>query len=405
MSCKVLHVLDHSIPLHSGYTFRSKGILNAQRNLGLDTYHLTSTKHYIVSNSYKLSETIDGLKFYRTLPTCEALYKFPAINQLQVIRDTKKRLEKLVHKIKPDIIHAHSPALNGTAAAVISKRHKIPFVYEIRAFWEDAAVDNGSTEFNSFRYKLSRRLETNVIKKADYVTTICEGLKSDIVNRGINANKIRVVGNGVDDDLLLFPKKDNVSKLQEKFNLKSKYVLGFIGSFYSYEGLAQLIEVTKLLVGENKDILVMLIGGGEEESKLKGLVEQYNLSEYVKFTGRVPHEQVKDYFGVINAIVCPRISTRLTETVTPLKPLEAMAQRCIAIVSDVGGHKELINHGKTGYLYTANDVQSLYKCILHAMDNKIEVSNILNNAEKYVRSQRTWQSIGKKYLEIYTSLI
>ncbi|MCH9672006.1 MAG: glycosyltransferase, partial [Gammaproteobacteria bacterium] len=140
---KILHVLDHSIPLQSGYTFRSRSILEHQRAMGWETVHLTSAKHQVDPPPPPLEE-VDGLSFYRT-PLITSMEKIPVANQLGIVRSLEKRLAEVVAIEKPDLIHAHSPCLNGVAALRVGRRAKLPVVYECRAFWEDAAVDHGTS--------------------------------------------------------------------------------------------------------------------------------------------------------------------------------------------------------------------------------------------------------------------
>ena len=154
---KILHILDHSIPLHSGYTFRTKAILEQQRKLGWETFHVTSPKQGVATAPI---EEVDGFTFYRSekpkglLQQCRFL-----INGL-FCSHWSKRLDEIIPEIKPDILHAHSPALNGLAALKVAKKHKIPLVYECRAFWEDAAVDHGTTTEGGLRYRFTKMLET-----------------------------------------------------------------------------------------------------------------------------------------------------------------------------------------------------------------------------------------------------
>ena len=179
---KILHILDHSIPLHSGYTFRTRAILEQQRKLGWDTYHVTSAKH--LGNTAAFEE-IDGLQFYRSDQPTGWLAGLPVVNQWAIVETLYRRLIEIIPQIKPDVLHAHSPALNGLAALRAAHKYRLPLVYECRAFWEDAAVDHGTTLEGSVRYRLTKYLETFVFKRADAVTTICEGLRGDIARRGI----------------------------------------------------------------------------------------------------------------------------------------------------------------------------------------------------------------------------
>src|SRR4051812_31747638 len=219
---RVLHVLDHSIPLHSGYTFRTRSILREQRALGWETFHVTGSKQ---NSAEALEETVDGLHFYRTPPSNGALSKLPVLNQMEVIDGLVKRLGEIIPQIKPDVLHAHSPSLNAIAALRAGKKFGIPVVYEVRAFWEDAAVDHGTATENGLRYRLTRALETYALKRADAVTTICEGLRKDIVARGIPADKVTVIPNAVDIDKFSVGGNADL-QLKEKLGLAGTRLIG-----------------------------------------------------------------------------------------------------------------------------------------------------------------------------------
>ena len=154
---KILHVLDHSIPLHSGYSFRTLAILREQRRMGWETAHLTTSKHYGATSE---EEDFDGFHFFRTRVPTTGWRTRPVLNQWAVVTDTAKRLDQVIAVTRPDVLHAHSPCLNGIAALQAGRRAKLPVVYEMRASWEDAAVDHGTTTEGSLRYRLSRALET-----------------------------------------------------------------------------------------------------------------------------------------------------------------------------------------------------------------------------------------------------
>ncbi|MCS6947474.1 MAG: glycosyltransferase, partial [Steroidobacteraceae bacterium] len=195
MTYRILHVLDHSVPLHSGYAFRTLAILEQQRRFGWETIQLTSSKHYAATAD---EEEVDGFRFHRTRAPARGWRAWPLANQWAVIHDTRRRIEQLVERMRPHILHAHSPCLNGIAALHAGRRLRVPVVYEMRASWEDAAVDHGTTRPGSLRYRASRALETWTLRRADAVTTICEGLRRDILGRGIPADKITVIPNAVD---------------------------------------------------------------------------------------------------------------------------------------------------------------------------------------------------------------
>ncbi|MEQ1531006.1 MAG: TIGR04063 family PEP-CTERM/XrtA system glycosyltransferase [Methylococcales bacterium] len=397
---KILHILDHSIPLHSGYTFRTKAILEQQRKLGWQTFHVTSAKHSVAKAPI---EEVDGLTFYRSEQPGGLLAKMPVVNQWAVVQSLAKRLDEIIPDLKPDLLHAHSPSLNGLAALTVAKKYNLPLVYECRAFWEDAAVDHGTTTEGSLRYRLTKFLETRVFKQADAITTICEGLRADIVSRGINADKVTVIPNAVDIEKFSFGVKPDAD-LRTQLGLQDKVVLGFIGSFYAYEGLPLLLDALPLIVAKQPQIRLLLVGGGPQEQLIKDKTEALGLQEQVIFTGRVPHDLVQQYYNQVDVFVYPRLSMRLTELVTPLKPLEAMAQGRLVVASDVGGHKELIQDQQTGCLFKAGDAGALATAVLNLLDNKSQWEQQKSAARQFVENERNWQASVSRYQPLYAKL-
>jgi PEP-CTERM/exosortase A-associated glycosyltransferase len=404
MEMHILHILDHSIPLHSGYTFRTRAIIDQQRKLGWTTDHVTSSKHNMVTTPSGQEETIEGLKFYRTPVKKNLLLELPVINQFNIVTTLEARLLEIVPRIKPDVLHAHSPALNGLAAIKVGTRLGIPVVYEIRAFWEDAAVDHGTSKEWGLRYKLTRALETYVIKKANAITTICEGLRGDIVARGIPEDKVTVIPNAVDINLFQYGGEAD-QELVNRLGLQGKLVIGFIGSFYAYEGLHILLEALPIIIKKIPNITVLLVGGGPQESYLKEIVAKNQLQNHVIFTGRVPHSEVQNYYNSIDILVYPRISIRLTELVTPLKPLEAMAQGRLLMASNIGGHRELIVDKRTGVLFEPNNPQSLAASVFYLQENKASWLEIRENARRFVDQDRNWAKSVERYKPIYEKLV
>ena len=400
---KVLHVFDHSIPLHSGYTFRSRAILREQRELGITTCHVTSPKQ---GDTTLDEETIEGLHFYRSEVPSGLFASLPLLNQLAIVASLKKRLKEVVEKEKPDIIHAHSPALNGLAAVQVGKEFNLPVVYEIRAFWEDAAVDHGTCKEGDLRYRLTRALENHVIKRASAVTTICKGLQQDLISRDVDPAKLTEIPNAVEVEKFTHNQvlPEDVSALRKKHNLEDKFVLGFVGSFYAYEGLDTLLSALPNIISKQPNTAVLLVGGGPQETNLKQQVAELGLGDHVFFTGRVPHDDVALYYDMIDLLVFPRKSMRLTELVTPLKPLEAMAQHKLVLASDVGGHKELIEHNRTGYLFKADDTNALGETVLSIMAQD-DHDQIKTDGFSFVKQVRNWHVSVSDYLPLYGSLI
>lgn len=346
-------------------------------------------------------DRFDGLDFFRTLADVNGPSPIREWREIAVFAD---RIADVVREWQPDVIHAHSPVLNGLAALRVSQRMGIPLLYEIRAFWEDAAVGNGTGREGSPRYWLTRQLENHVIHSADAVAVICEGLKSDLLVRGVDRKKITVSPNGV--DMSLFgnpPARDDA--LCTALGLEDKSVLGFIGSFYDYEGIDDLIAAMPMLLEAHPQAHLLLVGGGPMEKILKAQVENSLAASAITFAGRVPHDEVEHYYGLMDIMVYPRKSMRLTDLVTPLKPLEAMAQGRIVAASDVGGHRELITDQVTGTLFPAGKPDKIARKLGKLLENRAVWPQVIENARKFVEADRNWSSNILRYKPVYQRLI
>ena len=398
---RILHVLDHSIPLHSGYTFRTAALLREQRALGWQTFHLTSPKQGVTEQAL---ETVDDLSFYRTAAATGAASGLPLLGQWQLMGQLTRRLREVAQEVRPDIIHAHSPVLNVVPAIRVGRELGLPVVYEIRAFWEDAAVDHGTTREGSARYRLTRALETWAIRKADHVFTICEGLRSDIAGRGVDPAKVTVIPNAVDTQAFQASQAPDPA-LKRSLNLDGKLVLGFVGSFYAYEGLDLLIQALPAILRANPAVALLLVGGGPEDARLREQVSRLQLDAHVVFTGRVPHKQVSRYYDLIDVLAYPRHSMRLTELVTPLKPLEAMAQRRLVAASSVGGHRELIEDGQTGTLFAPDDPTAIADALAKLLENQSIWAERRRIARIFVETHRNWSSNILRYEPVYQRLL
>jgi PEP-CTERM/exosortase A-associated glycosyltransferase len=392
---KILHVLDHSIPLHSGYAFRTRAILEGQRALGWTTFQVTGPKH----SASVGEEGVDGFHFYRTRAR-GPLAGLPPFDQLACIRGLRIRLAELVERLRPDLIHAHSPALNGVAALAAARRAGVPLVYEVRAFWEDAAVDHGTCREGGPRYRLTRALETHVLRRAAAVATICDGLRNDLLGRGLAPDRVTVVPNAVDPQRFRTERRPDPA-LRARLGLGAGPVLGFLGSFYAYEGLALLIEALPAVLEWHAGVRVLLVGGGPQAQVLERQVHAAGLAGKVLLVGRVPHDEVQGWYDLVDVFVYPRLSMRLTELVTPLKPLEALAQGRVVVASDVGGHRELIRHGETGVLFPAGDAQALARALLDVLDAPERWAALGAAARGHIEQERSWAASVARYETVY----
>lgn len=397
---RILHILDHSVPLQSGYAFRTLSILKQQRAMGWTTIHLTSVKQ---SWSDSEVQDVDGWHFFRTRPN-RLFSSLPLLRQYSAIQILTKRLIQVAKLTRPDILHAHSPALNAIAAIRVGRLLGIPVVYEVRALWEDAAVDHGTSTEGGVRYHLTRMLESYALRRVGAITTICEGLHNDICARGISPGKITVIPNAV--DLARFSATTQTNQdLADRLDPEGYPRIGFIGSFYAYEGLPLLLLAMPEMLAAYPTLRLLLIGGGRQEAELKTITAQLGLTENVIFCGSVPHAQIARHYQLLDVLVYPRLPMRLTDLVTPLKPLEAMALGKLVVASDVGGHRELISHNRTGVLFRAGDAGALAKAVIGLLRKSETWPALRLAARQFVENERNWHTSVGRYANVYNSLL
>ena len=395
---RILHILDHGLPLQSGYTFRTRAILKSQMRRGWQVAAVTGPRHGTIGAPV---ETVDGIDFHRTQPAKPLIAPF---GELREIARFARRIDAAVEAFKPDVLHAHSPVLDALAALKVSKRRNLPLVYEIRAFWEDAAVGNGTGTEGSLKYRATRALETWAVGKADAVAVICDGLRRDLMARGVPGEKIFVSPNGVDLTVFGAP-LDYDASLALSLGLSGAEVIGFIGSFYDYEGLDDLIAAMPALVAARPNARLLMVGGGPMEAALRAQAAASSVADAIHFVGRVPHTEVERYYGLVDILAYPRKRMRLTDLVTPLKPLEAMAQRRLVAASDVGGHRELIRDGETGTLFAPDDPAAVAAALAGMFADRSGWDARRRTARAFVERERNWSSNILRYEPIYQRLV
>jgi len=399
---RVLHVLDHSLPIHSGYTFRSHSILLAQRARGWEVSAVTSPKHEAdIGPGAPPVEEIQGVRYYRTGAVRSS--RIPFVGEWALIDALSRRIGEAAAIESPELLHAHSPVLTALAALRVGKKLRIPVVYEIRAFWEDAAVDHGTYAESSWKYRLTRAAETWACRRMDRITVLCGGLVEDLAARGIPRDRMTVIGNAIDPDRFGPAAPDE--EYRRLWNLGGKRVVAFLGSFYRYEGLDLLVEAYARLRPRFPDLTLLLVGGGEMKRELQESARAKGVDDGVVFPGRIAQERIPGAYALADVLVYPRHPMRLTELVTPLKPLEAMAIGKALLASDVGGHRELIQNGRTGILFRAGDVGSLTEALGRMLEDEALRLRLSDEARIWVNAERTWAKTTAPYAQVYAGAL
>ena len=160
-----------------------------------------------------------------------------------------------------------------------------------------------------------------------------------------------------------------------------------------------------LRLAERPDARLLLVGGGPVEDALRRQAKASPAAKAIRFVGRVPHGQVQRYYSLCDVMAYPRKTSRLTELVTPLKPLEAMAQGKLVAASSVGGHRELIADGVTGTLFAPDDPADCAAALADLLARRGEWDAMRAAAREHISERHDWARNAKRYQPIYQALV
>ena len=398
----ILHVLDHSWPVLSGYAVRSRDLISAQHRLGECVRVVTGPLHQL-DDPTAADIVLDGVQYARTpingrFANAALRGRWHLAREREVVRMLRERLLEIMNEQRVRIVYAHSPALCGLAALQAARKRSLPFIYEIRAFWEDAANRNG-VGVASLRSRLTRKLETYVARRADAVTAIAHPMLNDLQSRGISASKLFHVPNGVDTDRFGPTSRDEA--LAQELRLLDRPVFGFFGSLYRYEGVSWMIRAAAQLRSRGHKFNILIIGQGEDRAAIENAIRDCNAANYVRTIEHVPHERISRYYSVLDIAVYPRRSLRLTELVTPLKPLEAMALGKPVLASAVGGIRELVDDENTGLLFEPENISDFCRQAERMILSPALRSSLSERGREFVVQERDWKILAGRYRRIY----
>jgi glycogen synthase len=402
---KVLHVLEKSLPDTGGYTIRARAIMEQQRKLGLELVAVTSPLMPVGHAGVRV-EDLDGIRHYRTndipspaaAPTKLVSYAYRTV----MMQRYRRAILRIVASERPDIIHAHSSYLNPLASLPAARSFNLPLVYEVRTLWGESAVVEDGLDTTSWKYWLIWQLELRAMRLADAVVPIANGIRDELIRRGIDRTKMTVIPNGVDSSQFV-PRPRDVERAR-RYGLEGKFVVGFVGTMRRLEGLSTLVEAYARLGFRRSDIALVLVGDGPDQADLKAKAASLGRSEII-FTGTVPHSDVASWYSVMDVVVYPRIRAQINERVTPLKPLEAMALGKVCIASDVGGLLELIRDDDTGVIFPSGNADALAAAIIDLADDPDRLRRLGRSGLEFVCRERDWSAIIPLTLQLYARLL
>ncbi len=458
---KVLHVLANSSPDVNGYAVRTQMLLQHQNKLEnienialtspwypdrdsmVDTHELNEVKylrtlHPSRKKNSKISHKLVRL-FTRKATLTEVkrnteseenkfilfrIYDFfyfgvfkvgrairhlfrigwKVVEEKILIKYFTKRIIEVAKEEKVDIIHAHTPYRVGLPALKAARKLKIPFVYEMRGMWEETAVANRRWMRHGPAYRRFQSYETKVLVKADQVICISETLKKEAISRGVDAAKISIVTNAVDRKIVDEKKPSPLypSVVEQLEKNQHSCIVGYIGSLREMEGVDLTAQAVAQLINKGVDVQLFVLTGVSGQDELRRLCTKLGIETHSTIVGPVPHQEVAAFYSLIDVFVVSRPDSRVTQLVTPLKPFEAMAMGRTVVASRLAALEEIIQHGKTGLLYTPDHLEDLADTIEQCIVQPEMRERLGNAAQQWVLENRTWDVVVQKTHEVYS---
>jgi glycosyltransferase involved in cell wall biosynthesis len=400
---RILHLLTNALPYRqAGYTVRSHSVALCQIEAGLEPRMATRAGFpgNLGHHGAPAEETVEGVIYHRLEPDLDP----GTPTDLNVTRYAEAAA-RLIGELRPSLLQPATNHVNAQVALALRERFGVPVVYEVRGFQEESWLARfGDAVLDSDRYFASRAVETACMTDADAVVTLSETMRTDIIGRGVDPERILVVPNAVDVERFIPGPRDE--RLATSLGIGSESVVGYITTLWRYEGIEYLIEATAELKRRGRRLRCLIVGDGEVRAALEATAARLGLlaDRTVIFTGRVEHDRVSDYYRLIDVFVVPRTNDRVSQLVTPLKPYEAMAMERALLVSGVGALVEIVDDGETGRTFVPEDASSLADTLEALLDDPAERRRLGRNAREWVATHRTWTANGRRYRELFERL-
>lgn len=413
-SGKLLYILNNSLPYSSnGYAIRSHGIIRGFRSTDIDviTYTRAGYPEDLLGwgrEPIPEFDDIDGVRYHRIrspafISHFDESYIFEAVKSIRTIIELQR----------PAYVMAASNYYNALPALIAAREMGLPFIYEVRGFWETTQASRDETFKSSSSFQAQVALESKTAQEADLVLTLNSGMRAELLRRGVSPDNIHLLPNSVEPSLFTSLERD--ADLAKELGIPDNVpIIGYIGTFVDYEGLDDLIRACALLKAQGIEFRLLLVGNDNPSSSalngsvtdlIRSCARDGHLADWLIMPGRVPFERVRGYYSLIDIVPFPRKPWEVCELVSPLKPLESMMMAKPVIVSDVAALKDMVSDGETGLLFEKGDIYELADS-LKKLITSAELRKLLGeNAQRWVKTYRTWEYCVSKVTDNIKELV
>ena len=356
----VLYVCGNSLPYtNSGYSKRTHALLSAIAQTGFPVAAQTRLNYpaEIGQPVFRMQNRIDGVDYFRDVeavqPTTVTRY----------IRRSARGIQKRAKQANPMILHTTTGFPNAVVVSRAARDAGRPWIYEMRGeiekTWLSAPTKSGELRSEgSEHYRRWREKELEAAKRAAGVVVLSEIARDDLITRGVEPEKILVAPNAVEESVFSYALSAEEAKQRVGVD-PEKTTIGTVTSVVHYEGLETLIRVLPLLPITYE---ALIVGDGEDLNRLKQVAKNLDVSSRVHFAGRQPQAKALQWYRALDVFVVPRKDLPVCRTVTPIKPLAALALGIPVVTSDLPALRE-VTGGHATY-FAADNPKELASAII-----------------------------------------
>ena len=300
-----------------------------------------------------------------------------------------------VHKV--DVVIGTSPQFfTSCAAYIVGLFKRVPFIFELRDLWPESIRAVGAIKNKRLLWVLER-MELYLYRRSKLIVSVTRSFKGNLIKRGIDGSKIKVVTNGV--DLTRFTPHEKDERLIREFGVKNKFVAGYIGTHGMAHSLETVLEAGQLLMewGET-DIQLILLGDGARKKDLQKRAEVAKIKNLI-FIPSVTKEQVPKYWSILNAAIIHLKNDPTFETVIPSKLFECMGMGLPVLHGVRGESAQIVKQSEVGIVFDPENAKQLAEAIIKLRDDQqfAESCRIRSRtaAKKYDRKKKAKQMLSE----------
>lgn len=411
---RLAYILHNSLPFSSGgYSTRAHGLARGLVAQGHEVVAFTRAGYPldIIKNldagAVSKVQDIDGITYVRSFEPSRKNLRMQDF--IPIATDV---MEAHFRHYKPEVVIAASNYICALPALFAAHRLGLPFIYEVRGFWEITRLSREPGFINHASYKIQELMEAFVCKQADKVLTLTDAMKVELIRRGVHGDKIDIIPNACQPEL--FKPRQRDDGLAANLGIPANVpVIGYIGTFVDYEGLDDLARACGILKSRGVEFRLLMVGNENVSGTERGPIGQAvltaakerNFLEWLIMPGRVPHEEVAAYYSLIDIAPFPRKPWPVCEMVSPMKPLEAMAMEKTVVVSSVSALAEMVGHGDYGVIFEKGNEQALADALERVLTDAALRHQIGKAGREYVLAERTWLRSAQRFASALSQIL